>query len=67
MEKKIKLQEVHTSQYSDGEILLSGKAFSKNWYEEEITIVLDAHEVLEWIGALDIKKRQKHYINKIID
>jgi hypothetical protein len=67
MEKKIKLQDLHTGMYSDGEVYLSGEAFSDNWYEKDVTIVLNAEEVMEWLKAIKIKERHRHYVNKIID
>ncbi len=67
MSKKIKIQDINTSEYNEGEIILRGKAYSTNWYEKDVTIVMNAHEALEWMNTLNIKDRQRKYINKILE
>ena len=66
-EKIIKLEDIHTMACFDGELILNGTGYSTNWYEKNIQIRINTHEVLEWINIQYIKEKHLEYINKIVD
>lgn len=55
------LHDINTFSCSDNEILLSGT----DEHGEDLTIVLNAFEVLEWLDMNYIKKQTLKYIEKL--
>jgi hypothetical protein len=72
MEKKhqrfIKLDQIERYGQYENEIHLTGTAYSKNWSGENVTVVLDIHDVIEWMdGTEELKEKYRKYTNKITD
>tara|TARA_R100000781_G_scaffold114704_1_gene86249 strand:+ start:1993 stop:2205 length:213 start_codon:yes stop_codon:yes gene_type:complete len=68
MDKKDKLEtviksihDINTFACSDNELYLSGK----DQYGQDITLIFNAIEILEWLDIDYIKKQSIKYINKL--
>jgi len=64
MEKKFKLN-LEKGKYENGEIHMNGTIYTKNKKIDNVTMVMEYHEVEEIIKKS--KRKEKEYINKITD